>query len=189
MKWLFSILFLVYSLLINAQVIDINNFSEDTMNQVMFDEMNKYVKKIHNGDSLVWSNVIQKDIMTDNYNFIKRNYYKDINKLHNPKWLDRPWNDLPDTIKIKIIDESQGSQIWNKKEYVIFTYTEILAGPFPVRNYTYQKIAQECIINWNKSPGHALYMNANYENKVIVGVTSYYDKKRRMVYISFVYVS
>lgn len=186
MKWLFSILFLVYSLLINAQVIDINNFSEDTMNQVMFDEMNKYVKKIHNGDSLIWSNVIQKDIMTDNYNFIKNNNNKlPFQKLHNPKWLGRPWNDLPDTIKIKIINTLP-------KEYAIFTYTEILAGKsFTIQdgNYTYQKIAQECIINWNKSPGHALYMNANYENKVIVGVTSYYDKKRRMVYISFVYVS
>jgi hypothetical protein len=55
MKKFITILFLFCSLIINAQSIDFNNFCEKTMNNVMFDEMNKYVKELHNGDSLTLS--------------------------------------------------------------------------------------------------------------------------------------
>jgi hypothetical protein len=201
MKGIIITIILLSSLIANAQIIDFNNFSEERMNQVMFDEMNKYVKRLHHGDSLIWSAVVQQDIMNDNYNFIRNNRYLPLQKLHNQKWLGRPWNDLPDTIRAKIIDEMSkypdSTFIKRKyfkeyKTYLAFTYTEILksftyGSPYPTLSY--QDIAQRCITDWNQSPAHATYMNANYKNVVIVGVATYFNKKGRTIFISFVHVS
>lgn len=201
MKAIVITIILLSSLIANAQIVDFDNFSEERMNRVMFDEMNKYVKRIHHGDSLIWSSVVQQDIMTDNYNFIRNNKYQALQKLHNQKWLGRPWNDLPDTIRVKIIEEMSkypdSTFIKNKyfkeyKTYLEFTYTEILrliryGSPYPT--VTYQDIARQCITDWNQSPPHAMYMNANYKNAVIVGVATYFNKKGRTIFISFVHVS
>jgi hypothetical protein len=172
------------------------------MNEVMFSEMNNYVKKIHHGDSLIWSSVVQKEVMSDNYNFIKSNSGQNLMKLHNPKWLGRDWNDLPDTIRTKIITEMKtkypqseflkANKLENYDVYSAFTYTEILhsitfSGNYPA--ITYQQIARTSITDWNNSPPHAMYMNANYKNVVIVGVATYYNKKTRTIFISFVHVS
>lgn len=202
MKHIIIIITLLSSIVSNAQIVDFNNFSEETMNMVMFDEMNKYVKRIHHGDSLIWSTVVQQDVMTDNYNYLRNNSYLPLQKLHNPKWLTRPWNDLPDTIKVKIIDDMSSkypdstfikSKYYKEyKTYLAFTYTEILrliryGSPYPT--VTYQDIARQCITDWNQSPPHAMYMNANYKNAVIVGVATYFNKKGRTIFISFVHVS
>jgi len=144
---------------------------------------------------------VQQDVMTDNYNFMKNNRYLPLQKLHNQKWLGRPWNDLPDTIRVKIIDEMSkypdSTFIKNKyfkkyKIYLAFTYTEILkcfyyGSPYPT--VSYQDVARRCITDWNYSPPHATYMNANYMNKVLVGVTTYFNKKTRKLFVSFVHVS
>jgi len=202
MKQFLILIFLLSAINSNAQVIDFNNFDESLMNKVMFDEMNSYVKRIHKGDSLIWSVVIQKDVMTDNYNFMKTNSGKDLMKLHNPKWLGRGWNDLPDTIRVKIIKEMttkypqskflRANKLENFDVYSAFTYTEILhsitySGAFP--QITYQDVARGAIKAWNNSPPHALYMNANYKNAVITGVATFFDRKRKTIYISFVHVS
>lgn len=52
MKKLVFLLLLFTSMVINAQVVDFSHFSKKTMNEVMFSEMNKYVKGINHGDSL-----------------------------------------------------------------------------------------------------------------------------------------
>lgn len=202
MKHALTFLILFVPFLSYSQVIDFDNFSEDRMNAVMFDEMNKYVKSIHNGDSLIWSSVVQNEVMSDNYNFLKRNSSQPLSKLHNPKWLSRDWNEVPDTIRTKIITEMvtkyPQSEFLKKKEfkgfggYLAFTYTEILhsirfSGNYPT--ITYQEIARGAIKGWNNSPPHAMYMNANYKNGVIVGVTTIFDKLRKTIIISFVHVS
>ena len=148
MKHITIIITLLSTIISNAKIIDFNNFSEERMNQVMFDEMNKYVKRLHHGDSLIWSAVVQKDIMTDNYNFIRNNRYLPLQKLHNQKWLGRPWNDLPDTIRVKIIDEMskypdstfiKSKYFKEYKTYLAFTYTEIL------KSFTYQPLSHPFI--------------------------------------------
>lgn len=202
MKQYLIFLLIFFSSVIEAQIIDFNSFSEERMNEVMFDEMNKYVKSIHKGDSLIWSSVVQKDVMSDNYNFIKNNSGQNLMKLHNPKWLGKDWNDLPDTIRTKIIIEMKSkyprSEFLNSKklngfdDYSAFTYTEILhsitfSGHYPT--ITYQDIARGAIKGWNNSPPHALYMNANYKNKALVGVATYFDKRKKTIIISFVHVS
>ena len=193
MKKRLIILFILISIGANAQLIDWNNFDEQTMNDVMFVTMNTYVKKIHNGDSLILSSVIQKDIMADNYNFFKSN--KSL-LIHNPKWSNRLYNDLPDTIRIKIINENINPKYlkskWMEKYkyYYPFSYTEIIEKCIfdNINSYTYQWIAQYFIDGWNKSPAHAMLMNGDYQNEVIVGVATYYNKNERAIYISFVYV-
>ena len=202
MKQLLTFFLMLFSLATEAQVIDFNNFSEEKMNEVMFDEMNNYVKKIHKGDSLIWSSVVQKDVMSDNYNFMKSNSSQNLMKLHNPKWLGRAWNDLPDTIRTKIITEMKTkypqseflkvNKLANYEDYSAFTYTEILhsitfSGGYPA--ITYQEIARGAIKGWNNSPPQAAYMNANYKNIVIVGVATFFNMKRRTIIISFVHVS
>jgi hypothetical protein len=193
-------IFLSISIGLNAQIIDFNNFSEKTMNEVMFKTMNEYVKKIHNGDSLILSSVVQEEIMPDNYNFIKNNITKPLITLHNPKWLGRPGNDLPDILKKKIANEiilkyphSNIIKTWNEeyKVYTIFTYVENIASLQFISNIepiTYQTAAQKLIECWSKSPGHAIYMNANYGNSVVVGVISYFEKRTKTIIVSFVYV-
>ena len=83
MKRIILIITLLFSIASNAQIVDFNNFSEETMKMVMFEEMNKYVKRIHHGDSLFWSAVVQQYIMTDNYKFIRDNSYLPLQKRHN----------------------------------------------------------------------------------------------------------
>jgi hypothetical protein len=204
MNKLFIILCLFSLSEIKAQVIhsvDFDGFSEKRMNETMFDQMNKYVKSLHCGDSLIWSSVVQKDIMTDNYNFIKNNDSLLIHFLHNPKWLGKGFNDLPDTIKTKIVNEMskypdlaflKANQLKNTLIYLSFSYTEIL-GSITFSNekasFTYESLACMLIREWNESPSHAMYMNADYKNKVIVGVISYYNKEKKTIFVSFVYVS
>ncbi len=202
MKQYLTFLLIIFSSVVESQIIDFNSFSEERMNEVMFNEMNKYVKSIHNEDSLIWSSVVQQDVMADNYNFIRSNSSNNLMKLHNPKWLGRDWNDLPDTVRTKIITEMEikfpqseflkKNKLENYEGYSAFTYTEILhsitfSGSYP--SITYQEIARRAIKGWNNSPPHALYMNANYKNGVIVGVATVFDKKSKTIIISFVHVS
>jgi hypothetical protein len=197
MRIILLILCPLFSLTITAQPVVWNYFSEETMNEAMFIEMNEYVKRTHNGDSLVLSKVIQEEIMTTNYNLIRENHHLPLSSLHNQKWINDNSNELPDTIKNKIINENVNpGLIYNiyLKDYNIYTglsYMEILqSSSYPNKdNITYQEVAKEFIRNWNKSPPHSAHMNANYRSKVIVGVASYYNKSTRTVFISFVYVS
>lgn len=182
---------------ITAQPVDWKNFSEERMNEVMFNEMNEYVKRTHNGDSLVRSNVIQEEIMTTNFNLIRENHHLPLRSLHNQKWINDNTNELSDTLKRKIIGENANPILIENiylKDYNIYiglSYMEILqSSSYPNNNLiSYQEVAKEFIRNWNNSPPHAGYMNANYRSKVIVGVTTYYHKGSRTIFISFVYVS
>ena len=66
------------NLLLNSNI-DWDNFDERKMDTVMFKVMNSYIDFIHPGDSIVWSPVVQSEILTVNYNLIKsnpRNLYK-----------------------------------------------------------------------------------------------------------------
>jgi len=183
---------------ITAQPIDWNNFNEETMNQVMFDEMNRYVKLTHDGDSLIWSEVVQKEIMSRNYNLIKKNHRRPLITLHNPEWINDNMNSLPENIKNKIILENANPQYLESlyldccDVYAQMSYTEILQSSSYLRVYAeqnYRDIARSFIRGWNSSPAHAGYMNANYRSKVLVGVTTIYIRETRTIFISFVYIS
>ena len=171
--------------------------SEENMNQAMFSEMNKYVKKIHGGDSLILSEVIQENIMTRNYYLIKNNHHLTLQSLHNQEWINEDANALPDMLKKKLIEENANPYLLESiflkdfKVYAQLFYMEILQSSSYRYNdkISYQEVAREFIRNWNSSPAHAAHMNANYRSKVIVGVATDYHIVSRRIFISFVYVS
>ena len=197
MKVFLLILYSFLSIKIIGQPIDWSNFDEDKMNVAMFSEMNEYVKSIHNGDSLTLSKVIQENIMPRNYYLIKNYHHLPLRSLHNQEWINEDANALPDTLKKKIIEENANPKLLKSifledfDSYAQLFYMEILQGSSYPGKYdiTYQEVAREFIRNWNTSPPHAAYMNANYRSKVIVGITAFFHKEARMIYISFVYVS
>lgn len=165
----------------------------------MFTEMNRYVKSIHNGDSLILSKVIQEQIMPTNYSLIKKNKYGQLENSHNLEWITPGrGNDLPDTLRAKIIIEKANPLLlkdkWMEKFncYGLFCYTEILES-VRYRGFesgqTYQSIAAKFLRGWCDSPSHRGLIEANYRNKVIVGVTTFFDSQTRTIYISFVHVS
>jgi hypothetical protein len=107
-------------------------------------------------------------------------------------------NDLHDTLRAKIFEEYANPKmlksLWMEefKVYGYLCYTEILvcsSFSYPEAGLTYQQIAVQFIDAWNTSPSHSALMNANYHNKVICGVATYFDKESWVVYVSFVHVS
>lgn len=173
-----------------SQTIDWNDFDEERMNEVMFIEMNGYVKMIHAGDSLIISSVVQSEIMPRNYALIKKNRLLPLDSLHlshNMEWqIPGRGNDLHDTLRAKIIQENACPNLLKSKWmpdfkcYGLFCYTEILECASYERygeGQTYQDIAIQFIQGWNDSPPHRGWMEADYHNKVIVGVCTFYDKE------------
>lgn len=198
MKNFLLVLFPIISVTINAQPIDWNYFSEETMNEVMFEEMNQYVKLTHYGDSLIWSGVVQSDIMSRNYNLIRKYHRLPLHSLHNQEWINDDANSLPDSLKNKIILENANPQYLESifleccDTYAQMSYMEILQSSSYLRVYgqqNYREVARIFIRGWNSSPAHAGYMNANFRSKVLVGVTTVYIWETRTIFISFVYIS
>ena len=132
MKKFLILLFHFISVTINAQPIDWNHFSEEKMNQIMFDEMNLYGKRSQGVDSLIWSGVVQEDIMSRNYDLIKKHHRLPLRSLHNQEWINVNTNSLPDTIKNKIIHENANPQYLESlyldccDTYAQMSYMEIL---------------------------------------------------------------
>lgn len=199
-KILLVIKFLIFTTFINAQVIDWNNFDERKMDTVMFEVMGSYLDYMGK-DPIVWSPVVQREVMGSNYEIIKANPHLDIHSLHNKMW-PGPMG-LPAEIKERIIDENinptflEGQKYFYKidkeghtaEAYGTFDYTEILVS-IPRNEFTtYQELANHAIHSWNRSGPHSGIMNANYKKKVIVGTITFYHKPTQRVFISFVYIS
>ena len=183
-----------------GQIVNWNDFNERGMDTVMYNVMNSYLDYMDK-DPVVWSPVVQREIMGSNYDFIKSNTRFPLNSLHNKEWPSS--TGLPDDIKNKIIEEDinptflEGQKysykidkIGNTTEaYGTFDYSEILVS-IPMREFsTYQEIANHAIHSWNRSTLHSGIMNANYNKKVIVGTITFYHKPTQRVFISFVYIS
>ena len=200
MKTRITLILLMFSTLISAQNINWDNFDERIMDTVMFNVMNNYVRSEKNGDSLMWSSVIQKEVMPRNYTYIMKHIGTPLDSLylyHNTEWTNNRGNDIPKDIREKIIKENVNPIFLSNEElkgfpgvYGLFEYSEILICIKGTQEgETYQNLAMYCIESWNKSPNHSMIMNANYKNKVIVGVITLYDKKNSCMFISFVFVS
>lgn len=137
--------------------------------------------------------------MPRNYALIRNNKSGSLEKSHNLVWfIPGRGNDLHDTLRAKIIKENanplQLKSKWMEKFncYGLFCYTEILES-ISYRGFengqTYQSVALKFIRGWHDSPPHRGWMEANYHNKVIIGVATFFDIQTRTIYISFVHVS
>jgi len=187
----------MFSTLISAQNINWNNFDERKMDTVMFHVMNSYFDNKTKGDFIVWSPVVQSEVMQSNYEWIKTHrHVRGLKESHNPKW-PKPYG-LPNDIKDKIIEENVNPYFTEGQKntyyegaisYSTFDYGEILVAIPKNKLKTYQEIANFAIKLWNGSPPHKAIMNANYKKNVIVGTITFYDKETQRVIISFVYIS
>lgn len=203
MKKIITILLLFISISVNGQIIDFNNFDENALNMAIFNEINNYTKSqvypdnisdninaktTHIGDSLILSSVVQEDIMTDTYNHLKNNYKFFINTTE-IKGLHKAYV-ISDTTKNKIINELKlkYNNLNLLNSCLPFICLEIL-NRHDIRESSYQNLARNITNEWKRSRDHKFIMDINYLNKVVCGVTVYYDEQRRTVYASFVYVS
>lgn len=161
MKKLIIILLFTPSMLLNAQVIDWNNFNEKTMNEVMFGKIYDYTS-IKTGYSLISSGKLPEI-----YRCIKKNNEKlpvdSLSAKINVKILAKPKYNSPKGFPVGILDSISGIDI-----------------------KTFQELADKCITDWKNSPSDAFFMMGWGK---IVGVTSYYNIKTKTIYISVVFKS
>ena len=158
MKRILIILCLLSSIIINAQVIDFNNFSEKIMNEVMFTKMNEYTNT-KGGYSLILSTVSQQKI----YRYLKKN---------------------SDKLSIESLSFKINSELLKEDKTRSSMSVGILDSISCDVIQTYQDISDKCIIDWKDNPSDAFFM-IGYGK--IGGVTTFYDKKNKTVYISFEY--
>jgi hypothetical protein len=163
MKKLITILCLLPSMLIKAQVIDWDNFNEKTMNDVMFNQMNDYAK--NNGTySTIRMSVGQQEI----YRCIKKNNEK------------LPLDDLNTRINVKVL---------RKYDSKIISRTNLvgnvgLLDSISCKNIkTYEDIAYRGITNWTNSE-NIIFMRWS---QIGEGIT-YYNKKTETVYLFFAFL-
>lgn len=163
MKKLITILCLLPSMLINAQVIDWDNFNEKTMNDVMFNQMNDYTKS--NGFySIIRMSVGQQKI----YRCIKKNNEK--------LWLD----DLNTIINVKVL---------RKYDSKIISHTNLIGNVGLLDSVsfenvkTYEDIAIKCITDWTNSE-NIIFMMWSQTGEAI----TFYNKKTGTVYLFFAFL-
>ncbi len=161
MKKLITILCLLPLMLINAQVIDWNNFNEKTMNDVMFSKMNDYSMS-KGGYSLISSSKLP-----ELYRCINKNNEKlpmdSLSAKINVEILAKPKYNSPMGFPVGILDSISGIDI-----------------------KTFQEIASSCITAWQNSQSDAFFMVGWGK---VVGLTSFYNKRTKTVYISVVFKS
>lgn len=158
MRKLVIIICLLPSILIEAQVVDFNKSSEEKMNKVIFNKMNDYIIS-KGGYPLTLSTVSQKEI----YRYIKRNN---------------------DKLTIDSLISKINSEILKEYKTKSSMSVGILNGISCDGIKTYQDIADKCITDWKNSPSDSFFMIGWGK---VGGVTTFYNKKNKIVYISFVY--
>ena len=164
MKKLIVILFLMPTIIVNSQTIDWGNFSEQTMNDVIFRKMNEHIypDKIV---SLHRTSIGQEKI----YRCIKKDNEKvPLNKL------ERKINDLIGKADSPFVREA--NMIGNIG----------IIDSIPSKDFkTYLEIADRCISDWtNSNSGEStIFMGWTQIGEAI----TYYNNKNKTVYIFFAF--
>ena len=159
MKILSIILFLLHSIIINTQVIDFNNFSNKTMNEVLFNKLNEYAKS-HGANSFVSSYYGQKEI------------YKYLRKSKDDSLLDS-------------LSSIINNEILKKYDTPTFLSVGILDRISCYDFKTYEEIAGRCLNDWKNSPSNLFFLVGWGEK---VGVASFYNRRTHSVYLSFAHL-
>jgi len=148
-------------MLINAQVIDWNNFNEKTLNEVTFRILNEYTS-LEGGYSLLYSGKLPEI-----YRCIKKN-----NEI------------LPmDSISVKINVEVLVKSKYNTPTGFPVGILDSISG---IDIQTFEELADRCITDWIGSPSDAFFLVGW---RKVVGVTSFFNKRTKTVYISVVFKS
>jgi hypothetical protein len=163
MKKLITILYLLPSMFINAQVIDWDNFNEKTMNEVMFSQMNDYTKS--NGFySIIRMSVGQQKI----YRCIKKNNEK------------LPMDGLNARINVKVLRKYDSKIISRTNLVGNVGLLDSISG----KNIkTYEDIAIRCITDWTNSENIIFTMWSQTGEAI-----TFYNKKTGTVYLFFAFL-
>jgi len=159
MKTIIVLFCLIFSLSLNAQVLDKKDFNESHMNEVLFNSLNGYF--LSNGkEILIHSSIVEKKI----YRFLK--------KKNKKKSLD----DIEGIINHKIL-----------KKYDTHDFRCVgLLYKMPIKKAkTYQEVAEKCIDEWKDNPSDAFFLNGW---GTIVDVTTYYNRQSKYIFISLAYL-
>jgi hypothetical protein len=164
MKKLLIILSFFPSTLINAQVIDWNNFNERTMNDILFNKMNHYTES-----NAVYS-IIRLSVG-------KQRIYKLIKK-NNEKLLLEDLN-----AEINKVLRKYDSKIIKRTNQI--RNVGIIDSVSCRDVKTYEDIASRCITDWVNTPTDAFYLVGW---SIVGDAVTVYNKKTNTVYLVFTYL-
>jgi hypothetical protein len=183
MKKLLVILLVFITTLVEAQVIDYNNFDKKLFEKVLFDKLNGY-RKSKGVDTVIWSNVIYSQITVHQMEKMVK-----VNKLFHPD-MKPMW----DSLRVRQLIAKESDKLVGVK-----TSISVCTGP-SMTIYenslwtgkiegTYDDLAERVIKGWEQSFIHNATQYASFEKKdkpglaaCTVGITS------TGVYVTFNFV-
>jgi hypothetical protein len=183
MKKMFTILFVLLATLLNAQVIDYNNFDKKLFEETLFNKLNEY-RKSKGVDTVIWSNTIYTQITLHQMEKMVK-----ANKLFHPD-VKPMW----DSLRVRQLIAKESDKLVGVK-----TSVSVCTGPsmtFYENAYwtskidgTYDDLADRTIKGWEQSFIHNATQYASFEKggkpglaACTVGVTS------TGVYVTFNFV-
>jgi hypothetical protein len=159
MKKMIIIFCFLHSALLFAQTIEFSQFSEATMNEVMFNRMNEY-SLLHGGDSLTQSTTAQEEI----YRILKKK---------------------SDRLTLDEIAQIINKKILKKYDTDSFMCVGLIDSIGCDDISTYQELADKCITNWESNPGQAFFLVGWGR---VAGITSYFNSKNSTIYVALSYL-
>jgi hypothetical protein len=187
MKHIIILSFLFSFSISNAQKIDYNHFDKKLFEKILFEKLNDLRKSI-NVDTLVWSNVLYKEVTVKQVSIVTKE-----NRLYHPD-LSKMWKDST-RVRNLISNESE-------KKFGVKTQRSTYNGPSMwiteniYRGYnidvTYEELANIVISAFDKSPGHRMnqreicaYLNKPGFASCSVGIVP----NTKIIYVGFNFVT
>ena len=183
MKKAFSILLVLITTLVNAQVIDYNNFDKKLFEKVLFDKLNEY-RKLKGVETLLWSKTIYSQITVHQMKKmikVDRLFHPDMR----PMWDSLRVRQLIANESDKLVGVKTSVSICSGASMTLYEnayWTGNIDGP-------YDDLAERAIKGWEQSFIHNATQYASFENHgkpglaaCTVGLTN------RGVYVTFNFV-
>jgi uncharacterized protein YkwD len=187
MKYIITLSLLFSLFVCKSQKIDYNNFDKKLFEKILFNKLNNLRKSI-NVDTLVWSNVLYKEVTAKQVSIVTKE-----NRLYHPD-LSKMWKDST-RVRNLISDESE-------KKFGVKTRQSTYHGPSMwiteniYRGYnidvTYEELANIVISAFDKSPGHRInqrgiceYLNTPGFASCSVGIVP----NTKIIYVGFNFVT
>ncbi len=183
-KFLVIFLFIVSVSVADAQMIDYAHFDNHLFEKTLFNKLNEY-RTQKNIDTLVWSNVIYKEIALRNISII---IAKDV--LFHPDM-----RDVWDSLRVRQLIAAESDELFGIYAFpdninrLSFSFFENIYRTSIVET-TYEELAERAIQGWNKSPKHNATQYASFKVNGKPGVAACaVGVSGNNLYITFDFVS
>lgn len=148
MKSIILTIFVIISITVKGQVIDVFNFDEKLFEKVLFHEMIEFRKSIGK-DSLVWSDVLYSNISKSNTQKMV-----DENRLFHPDQSQVWTTDLKNKLGEELVKKQKVKIFKSMFDGPMFSTSEIAAKIPASLVTTYQELAKRVIKGWDGSEFH-----------------------------------